>query len=492
MVITDNEDQAVNLAQVLANRLKESRPLLDSIGHNGARIMEKMPDVISEVGDKIVDFKAKVAGVFNRVVGTFQRVMDSPDTPVTNGNLMSPHINPSMMPQMSLFQQQQLMQNPNFPQGQGQFQVPLGQGQFQMSPQGQGQFQTANDQRQVMLAQLQQARQREQQLRAQFMQQQQQQQMTQNQMPAGAMVVQGQSPQVNIQPNFQQPMGVPLQGQPFGQSPEANAQMAFVQNQMQPQIKVQDNNIQQTQGFQHSHQNPGQIMLDITMPQMPAVGPIQMQASSGLRQKRKAAFSGFRGKRQADPDCKRLKDDPDTYCRTFESQCHNCTLEKRLRFQVCGEGVERARDEIKRIDQSVTSYLETYETQIASEKLVLKIEFKGLSKLKKTTSYFDPFITAKIGPSIFRYKSKRILNINDLRATGSQIGDELWEKMWENGVFAEAKEVHIVPDKVSILGQAQVKEVHSSHAHAQTHGSGGNRVTTSLMTVVFGTMIFLL
>lgn len=44
-------------------------------------------------------------------------------------------------------------------------------------------------------------------------------------------------------------------------------------------------------------------------------------------------FGTGRRKRHTDPDCQRLKDDPDTYCRMFETQCHNCTLEKRLRFE---------------------------------------------------------------------------------------------------------------------------------------------------------------
>lgn len=44
-------------------------------------------------------------------------------------------------------------------------------------------------------------------------------------------------------------------------------------------------------------------------------------------------FGNGRRKRHTDPDCQRLKDDPDTYCRIYETQCHNCTLEKRLRFE---------------------------------------------------------------------------------------------------------------------------------------------------------------
>ena len=40
-----------------------------------------------------------------------------------------------------------------------------------------------------------------------------------------------------------------------------------------------------------------------------------------------------RRRRQTKPDCEKLRYDPETYCKTYESQCHNCTVEKRLRFE---------------------------------------------------------------------------------------------------------------------------------------------------------------
>lgn len=73
--MTDNEDHAISLAELLGRKLKGSRPFLDSINHNGARIIEKMPDVLDEVNEKVTDFKKKVSGVFSRVMDTFQRVM---------------------------------------------------------------------------------------------------------------------------------------------------------------------------------------------------------------------------------------------------------------------------------------------------------------------------------------------------------------------------------------------------------------------------------
>jgi hypothetical protein len=41
---------------------------------------------------------------------------------------------------------------------------------------------------------------------------------------------------------------------------------------------------------------------------------------------------------------------------------------------VCGDGVEKARDEIKRMDKSVENYLKAYEDYIAGDNLVFKVK----------------------------------------------------------------------------------------------------------------------
>lgn len=71
----ENEDHAINLAELLARKLKDSRPFLDSISHNGARVMDQMPEVIDQVGERVKVFKKKMSGVFNKVLNTFQKVM---------------------------------------------------------------------------------------------------------------------------------------------------------------------------------------------------------------------------------------------------------------------------------------------------------------------------------------------------------------------------------------------------------------------------------
>jgi len=111
------------------------------------------------------------------------------------------------------------------------------------------------------------------------------------------------------------------------------------------------------------------------------------------------------------------------------------------------------------------------------------VEFNDKNRLHKTNSYYDAFITAKIGPSILRYQTKMILNSDDIRATGSQVGDELWEKLWERKVLAEAQHVKLAPDTVNILGQAQVKDVHQTHAHQK---SSASNIFNSVIPVLSG------
>lgn len=81
----------------------------------------------------------------------------------------------------------------------------------------------------------------------------------------------------------------------------------------------------------------------------------------------------------------------------------------------------------------------------------------------------------------------------DIRSTGSQVGDELWEKLWENEVLAEAKHVKLAPHTVNILGQAKVKDVHNAHAHQQSSASRMFGSVTSLVVgVLSSALIFLL
>lgn len=121
-----------------------------------------------------------------------------------------------------------------------------------------------------------------------------------------------------------------------------------------------------------------------------------------------------------------------------------------------------------------------------------QIEVNTKNRLHKTNSFYDAIITAKIGPSIFRYSTKMILNINDVRSTGLQIGDEIWEKLWENEVFVEARRPEIVPKTENIMGQVHIQDVHKAHAHIQQTGSASTPAVSSTYFIMALSAIFVL
>lgn len=75
-----------------------------------------------------------------------------------------------------------------------------------------------------------------------------------------------------------------------------------------------------------------------------------------------------------------------------------------------------------------------------------------------------------------------ILNVHDIRTSGSQIGDELWEKLWENKVFQEARKIEIA-HKDNSMGQIHHVEVHTAEAHAHAHSTGS--VSSASWTCLF-------
>ena len=153
--------------------------------------------------------------------------------------------------------------------------------------------------------------------------------------------------------------------------------------------------------------------------------------------------------------------------------------------------MEKAREEIKRLDESVEGYLKAYENYIVGQRLVLKVEMDDGKRLHKTNSYYDAYITAKIGESIVRYKTKMILNSDDTRSSGSQVGDELWEKLWEREIFKEAKRSIIEKPQFSIMGQTQNRKIPSVHsaAHAGGHSTGSLSSVVSSTCLIAGTAL---
>ena len=84
-----------------------------------------------------------------------------------------------------------------------------------------------------------------------------------------------------------------------------------------------------------------------------------------------------------------------------------------------------------------------------------------------------------------------ILNINDLHVSGSQIGDEIWEKLWEKNVFAEARRLDIVQHDQHDMGQLHEfdKNVKSNVAtnrdrKTQAHKSSAVTVFTMMSSII--------
>lgn len=135
--------------------------------------------------------------------------------------------------------------------------------------------------------------------------------MTNNQNIPGLNQIQQQQLALNMGGQF--PQGQQLQGQGFPQQ---------IQRQGQGQWTLHPNHINHQQQIQALQNSQSQFPPKQQFNQIPFQNTqTQGQSVAGRR------------RRHTDPDCKRLEEDPDTYCRTYESLCHNCTLEKRLRFE---------------------------------------------------------------------------------------------------------------------------------------------------------------
>ena len=131
---------------------------------------------------------------------------------------------------------------------------------------------------------------------------QNQQPMQQNIPPTGP-----QSQSIPLQPNGQMSQGQPFQANPTPQGQMVNNQIASRQNFATAPMSNQNIPVQPTvQGQPQMRMIPGRQ------------GQLIPQG---------------RRRRQIEPGCDKLRYDPETYCKTYESQCHNCTLEKRLRFE---------------------------------------------------------------------------------------------------------------------------------------------------------------
>ena len=74
-LIVENGDRAVNVAELLANRLRGARPYIDSMQHNGQKVKAQAPGILTRFGNTVSAFKDRVVGVFNTALDTFQQAL---------------------------------------------------------------------------------------------------------------------------------------------------------------------------------------------------------------------------------------------------------------------------------------------------------------------------------------------------------------------------------------------------------------------------------
>ena len=232
-----------------------------------------------------------------------QNTVAPPTQPQAPGNVANqgpqagaqdqPNVPPRpQVPRRVLNQQQQQQQN--FQQQQQQNLQQQNIQQQQLSQQQQQNLQQQQNMQQQQLSQQQQQQQQSQQLQQQRLQQQnfqqqqlqklrQQQQSLPNTVPTGSALV---------------PPKMAPQSQALNVNQIPNNPPMMQRNQVQSVQRINDVNVQNQQ-FQ-------------SKPNVMVPG---------------------RQKRHTDADCEKLETNPELYCKQYESHCHNCTLEKRLRFE---------------------------------------------------------------------------------------------------------------------------------------------------------------
>ena len=74
-LIVENGDKAINIAELLASKLRHARPYIDSMKENGDEVKEKAPGIIEKLGEKVATFKERIAGVFGQALDTFSQAL---------------------------------------------------------------------------------------------------------------------------------------------------------------------------------------------------------------------------------------------------------------------------------------------------------------------------------------------------------------------------------------------------------------------------------
>ncbi|KAK3584038.1 hypothetical protein CHS0354_024566 [Potamilus streckersoni] len=464
-----NRKKTVTLAEQLASKLRDARPFVVRIQTNTHHLLENMPAIMNQVEEQMSQFQQSLNGVVQQVLGRFQAVYNRDDLPQSempivpvanqlsqnqgnignqganlNMNAVNGHLEGSQLLQagrqptiVQVFPpNQQMTQGNNNPgvdftlQGGQMNSIPIDQNgrsrqgnQIIKTPQGSqfvrgGQFQQIAGQPNMIQ-------------RLSLVDE-----LAQNN-------AQGMSfPMMGNQGNMIQ--GIPLS--PTFPSDESQLRINSGQQQGNTNSisssKSQINAPKQQSGQINTQSGSGRSQGANLVPDGIVPGSViqgsdmQPFPRQGSQVQQMGQVNG-RLSRQADPSCEDLKLDISKYCNMYQHQCPICGQEQRLRYDVCGDGLEKARKEIELLDQTIVSYLGAYQAYIMKNDVVLKIQYDDKNRIPKSNSYKTAFVTARIGPSITRYVTTTIVDLDNILATGKGIGEEIWEMLWENEVLSE-------------------------------------------------------
>lgn len=139
--------------------------------------------------------------------------------------------------------------------------------------------------------------------------------------------------------------------------------------------------------------------------------------------------------KRATVKCEDLKLNPENACQEYHFQCPACLNETNIMKHACGNDTLQKMVEIKTMDLLSAKHLMSYHQYIKNGLIVMQVEYDGGSYSQKTKTYEKALITAKIGKEIVTYETSLLPNLRDLKTSGDEIGEEIWQLLQDKKVF---------------------------------------------------------
>ncbi|KAJ8305010.1 hypothetical protein KUTeg_018593 [Tegillarca granosa] len=133
--------------------------------------------------------------------------------------------------------------------------------------------------------------------------------------------------------------------------------------------------------------------------------------------------------------CEDLKLNPEKACQEYHFQCPACLNETNIMKHACGNDTLQKMVEIKTMDLLSAKHLMSYHQYIKNGLIVMQVEYDSGSYSQKTKTYEKALITAKIGKEIVTYETSLLPNLRDLKTSGDEIGEEIWQLLQDKKVF---------------------------------------------------------